>query len=95
GMIRNLYNVQIVNKTLEDLPLTFEVMKPEGAVVTIVGEGISVPSQEMAKGILIVDIPRESLKDQKNILKMTAWSGGRKVDQMKSSFLGPLKLNFK
>ncbi|MEO0585573.1 MAG: cytochrome c oxidase accessory protein CcoG, partial [Bacteroidota bacterium] len=94
GMIRNLYNVQIVNKTLEELPLTFTVTKPKGAVVTIVGEGIAVPSQDMTKGILIVDIPRAVIQDQKTILKMEAWSGGRKVDQMKSSFLGPLKLNF-
>ncbi|MEL6698433.1 MAG: cytochrome c oxidase accessory protein CcoG [Bacteroidota bacterium] len=95
GMIRNLYNVQIVNKTLEELPLTFKVTKPEGAIVTIVGAGIAVPSQDMTKGILIVDIPRAVIQDQKTILKMEAWSGGRKVDQMKSSFLGPLKLNFK
>ncbi|MDX2283135.1 MAG: cytochrome c oxidase accessory protein CcoG [Bacteroidia bacterium] len=88
GYISNLYNLQIVNKTQHEYPVTLKLVSPEGRI-RMVGKDLVVPSQDIAKGACFIEIPRAALDDRKTEVKIEIWSGDQRIDQVSTNFLGP------
>ncbi|MDP5171045.1 MAG: cytochrome c oxidase accessory protein CcoG [Bacteroidia bacterium] len=88
GNITNLYQVEIVNKTVQDYPLEFRLVGQEGTI-TVAGNSLEVKSRELAKGVLIVEIPKADLSGRQTDITVEIWSGGKILDKAKASFLGP------
>jgi hypothetical protein len=90
GHIRNLYNYQVINKALDEIDLRFEV-KADGAELEMVGEAVAVPKGKMAKGAFFIDIPKEKLESRKNTIYIEVYSGDKRIEKVKTNFLGPIK----
>lgn len=88
GDITNVYNVQIVNKTMHEYPLEFRLVSHDGDIMTA-GNTMTVPSRELAKGVLVVSIPKEDIHDRKTEVEIEVWSGDQKLNETTASFLGP------
>lgn len=91
GYISNLYNVQVVNKTQQAYPVTFKLVSPNGRIKMVGKEDLQVPSQDIAKGALFVEIARDSLHGNKNQIVIEIYSGDQKLDRVKTNFLGPMQ----
>ena len=92
GHITNLYQIEIVNKTFEDLPLELKVESPASASLTKVGEeGVTIPKEGMAKRLYIVQIPEDQITEMRTIINLGVYSQGKKLTQAKAKFVGPLK----
>ncbi|MEN0048412.1 MAG: 4Fe-4S dicluster domain-containing protein [Bacteroidota bacterium] len=87
--ISNLYNYQIINKTGEDLPVEF-VLLGEGNI-KIVGKIPDAKANEITEGALFIEIPKAALDSRKTKIKVSIWSNGEELDQVKTNFLGPVK----
>ena len=90
--VSNLYNIKVVNKTINKIPLTVKMEKGNGKVV-MVGDVIHVQSEGQGAGSFFVILSKNSIHERKTNLILGLYQGNRKIDVMKTSFLGPVTEN--
>ena len=91
GVISNLYNYQLVNKTDNIYNLTFHIENVEGAIIDYVGQDPSVMEHANAEGALFIKIPAEMLEGRKTTIKLVAKHNDEVLDKFETTFLGPIK----
>jgi cytochrome c oxidase accessory protein FixG len=92
GTITNLYNVEFVNKTFEDISLDIKVDSPEEAILSKVGEQtVVVPAGEMLKGVYFIKIPPDQITSSKTVLMVGVYKDGKRIERLKVKFIGPVK----
>jgi cytochrome c oxidase accessory protein FixG len=92
GAITNLYNVEFVNKTFEDIILEVKVESPEGALLSKVGEQqVVVPAGEMLKSVYFIRIPAEKIITAKTVVLIGVYRDGERIETLKVKFIGPVK----
>ncbi|MBX2971459.1 MAG: cytochrome c oxidase accessory protein CcoG [Cyclobacteriaceae bacterium] len=91
GTITNLYNVEFVNKTFEDLTLEVKAESPDGAVLSKVGEQqVVVPAGEMLKSVYFIKIPPEKITSAKTVVIVGVYRDGERIERLKVKFIGPV-----
>jgi len=89
GTVSNLYNIKIVNKTFDTLPVRIELEGIQGAI-SWVGEGIrSVTPDDLAEGEFFILLNKKDIHTTKTEIRIRVLSGDKQVDRAKTSFLGP------
>lgn len=88
GTITNLYQVKVINKTTDELPLTFKLLNHEGSV-EMVGKGITVAANSSAQGALFVVMDPQDLEELSSEIEIGIFSGDRKLEEIETKFLGP------
>lgn len=92
GTITNLYNVEFVNKTFEDISLEVKVDSPSEAVMSKVGEqAVMVPAGEMLKGVYFIKIPADKISASKTVVMVGVYKDGKRIERLKVKFIGPVK----
>ena len=91
GFITNLYNVEFVNKTFEDLPLEIKVESPAGALlVKPDGKPITVPAESFLKSIYFIKIPATNISTARTIVMLGVYKDGELLEKLKVKFIGPV-----
>jgi cytochrome c oxidase accessory protein FixG len=91
GVITNLYNVEFVNKTFNDLPIEIKVESPQQAkVFKVDGKPILVPAEGMAKSVYFIKIPEEQITNARTVVVLGIYSEGKKLETVKAKFIGPV-----
>lgn len=99
GQFSNLYNIQIVNKTFDEVPVRFLIQDVNGkevdkAAIRFVGPPIErVPLDSIAEAVLFIDLPEMKLSGIKTTFYLVVESHGKIIDRVKTNFLGPSKKN--
>lgn len=100
GKISNLYNIQIVNKTFNDMPVELklgsvgrgksnEELAKEGEI-RFVGEMLTkVQKDSMSEAVLFIVLPEKGLEGLKTQITLKVFSNGKEIDQVKTNFMGP------
>jgi len=88
----NIYNVKVLNKTFEEMPIEIRLESPEGEIVSL-GAIEAVAAQNSAEGRFMVQLPRESLSGSQTEITFGIYSGDEKLETVTSGFLGPGNLN--
>ena len=92
GNISNLYNIQVINKTFDDIELEIEVLEPAEAVISRVGEASTVvPSNGMVEGVYFVEIPADLVTKTKTSIKLGIYSESELLEDISTNFLGPVR----
>lgn len=90
GRISNLYNIQFVNKTLDEVTLDVRILDFPEATLRRVGEqALTIPAGGMTEGVFFIAIPREVLTDRKTPLRLELTQGERVLAQSKTNFMSP------
>lgn len=89
--VTNLYNIKIANKTIQNVPLTLKLENSPGTI-EIIGSRhlIDVKKEDQGAGTFFVVLPRHALRQRNTILKIGLYEGSKKLDVVKTSFLGPV-----
>jgi cytochrome c oxidase accessory protein FixG len=89
--VTNLYNIKVANKTIQDVPLTLKIENYPGKI-EIIGSHhrIDVKKEGQGAGTFFVVLPRNTLQQRSTILKIGLYEGSKKLDVIKTSFLGPV-----
>lgn len=91
GLITNLYNVEFVNKTFDDLPLEIRVESPAIATIQKVdGKPIVVPAEGLAKSVYFIKIPEDKVTNARTVVTLGIYAGGKKLETVKAKFIGPV-----
>lgn len=92
GMITNLYSIQFVNKTFEDIPLTIKIHSPSEAIISRVGgdQSIVAPAENLYKGVFFIKMPAEKVKGARTDITIGIYHGDKLVEEVTTRFLGPI-----
>jgi cytochrome c oxidase accessory protein FixG len=90
GKISNLYNVKLVNKTNEELPIKITLERPQGTI-QIIGNEILVPGQSVGESVFFVILDVSVMKKDKTEIEIGVYSGDRLIDKDRVTFIGPNK----
>ncbi len=92
GRISNLYNIQIINKTFDDISLDIRILEHPGATITRVGEAsLVVPANGMLEGVYFVEFSVDQIDKVKTPILMGIYQGDELLEKIKTNFLGPIK----
>ena len=90
NIISNVYTFKLINKTsvkIEDIH--FELISHEGTIKLIGVHDFDIEAQQFYGGSLFIEIPRTSLSDSKESLKIGVFSGGKLIETTTTNFMGP------
>ena len=92
GVITNLYNIEFVNKTFNEMNLEIKVESPSFAQIHRVdGKGIVIPAEGMVKGIFFIKIPEENVLKPRTVVTLGIYQNGEQIETVNAKFIGPVK----
>ena len=86
--ISNMYNLKVSNKTFTEMPLEFRLIDNDGEIKLIEHE-INLKPLEIHEGTLLIVLNKEKIKMTNTPLKIEILSGGKQIDIVNTTFLGP------
>ncbi|MGD1840878.1 MAG: cytochrome c oxidase accessory protein CcoG [Thermonemataceae bacterium] len=91
GVLSNLYNTQLVNKTFETLTLDLKVRDDFGRIERVNGKPnqLTLEAGEKVDLIFFVDIPKKQLQEMKTPIQIEVYKEGKLIETAKTNFLGP------
>lgn len=92
GQITNVYNIEFVNKTFDDVSLEMKVESPTAASLLKIGDPqIVVPSEGILKGLFMIKLPEEEIKTMKMNVVLGIYQNGNRIETANARFIGPIK----
>ena len=88
--VSNLYNIKIINKTINDIPLTLKLEDAPGRIIEAEGRSIAVPKEGQGKGSFFIVLPNNIIKERKLKLSIGLYEGDKKITTLKTNFMGPI-----
>ncbi|MEM9981007.1 MAG: cytochrome c oxidase accessory protein CcoG [Bacteroidota bacterium] len=91
GVLSNLYNTQLVNKTFEPLTLDLKVRDDFGRIERVNGKPnqLTLEAGEKVDLIFFVDIPKKQLQEMKTPIYVEVYKKDKLIETAKTNFLGP------
>jgi cytochrome c oxidase accessory protein FixG len=88
--ISNLYNIKLINKTRNDIPIQLKVEGDDiSGEIRMVGKDLTVGKEAIGDGVFFVLIDKNQLHHRKNKIEIEIYSGNRKIDEVKTNFMAP------
>jgi cytochrome c oxidase accessory protein FixG len=91
NMVSNLYNIRLINKTHKTVPVELKLESGKGNI-KMVGKAILLDKESKGSSEFFIFLPSSEIKERKTILHVGVYSGGKKLQTIKTTFLGPLAL---
>ncbi|WPP52089.1 cytochrome c oxidase accessory protein CcoG [Catalinimonas niigatensis] len=87
--ISNLYNIKIINKTNEAMPIRLELLDEKGSIRMVGNEELMLNKQGVAESALFVIFDRNDLQQMKTEVHIGVYSGDKLIEKVETNFLGP------
>jgi len=87
--VSNLYTVNFLNKTHENIPVQLKV-ENYPAEIKMIGKDILVKKESVAQGEFFILMDRKDITVRKSKLEIGIYSNGTKIKTIKTNFLGPV-----
>jgi hypothetical protein len=88
----NLYKMQLVNKTREDLPINLALEHPQGEIQYLT-EKIFLKSESVGEANFMVILPKEFVLSSNTPVEFGIYSNERLITKYKLNFVGPNTLD--
>ncbi|MFI5201932.1 MAG: FixG Ig-like domain-containing protein, partial [Candidatus Kapaibacterium sp.] len=88
GGIANFYDLQIINKTPNDLPYSLRVLSPSTASIIPLGLPTSVAKDTIMKGRFLITLPKKTGENQIGVT-LAVESDGKVMKRITTEFLTP------
>ncbi|MCF6331679.1 MAG: cytochrome c oxidase accessory protein CcoG [Draconibacterium sp.] len=86
--ISNVYNIKIVNKTHEKIPLQIRLISQKGEI-KMAGNKMEILDQSMFESTFILFIPKKQVKSDKTEVEFGIYSNNELIETYKTTFVGP------
>ncbi|MEQ8904144.1 cytochrome c oxidase accessory protein CcoG [Ekhidna sp.] len=88
GMITNLYQVKMVNKTNDAMDVRFELIEPNGRI-EMIGGAIDLVEQGIGEGAFFIIMDPKDIEKMSTMATIGVYSGDELVETVETKFLGP------
>jgi len=93
GMVSNLYNYKIINKTFENIEGELRLLNVEGEIELIGSDGFQLKSESLTEGTFFVILELDDLKSRESEVEIGVFDeNGEMLDKVVTSFLAPVKI---
>jgi len=92
GKISNLYNIKLVNKTEQDLPVEIRIISHQGEI-NIIGNGINIKKQTVGESVFFLILDSQDITSDKTSVIFGIYSEGELIEEITSTFVGPNSLS--
>ena len=89
GHFSNLYTVKVVNKTHRPMPIELKLENIPGDLFVMGRDRIVVPPEKLAETSVLVELDRAVMKSGTTPLVVGVYSNGRRIQTLKTAFIGP------
>ncbi|HEX5218728.1 MAG TPA: cytochrome c oxidase accessory protein CcoG [Verrucomicrobiae bacterium] len=89
--IENLYTLKLVNKTMRDLPVELKLEGVEGNLEIMGEKNLVVPAGKLTETSVLIELSSTNLTGATTKLKVGVYTGGKRVQTVKTVFVGPRK----
>ncbi len=89
----NLYNYKLLNKTYKDKELELRPENFDGVIKLVGEEKLKVPQEAYTSGSMFIYIDKKDIRKRKTKLRIGVYEGGKKIQDVNTSFLGPFTAN--
>jgi cytochrome c oxidase accessory protein FixG len=93
GLISNLYDLNIVNKTFKETPVKIKLLQPENGELKLIGNDIVLKPQQIVETKFLVLLEKEDLHKMNTPIEIGVYDGDKLIKKVKTSFLGPVEIN--
>lgn len=91
GQIENLYTLKLVNKTMRNLPVQLRLENEVGQLEVMGVKELIVPAGELKETSILISMPKAALDGATTKLRVSVYSGDKKMQTVKTIFTGPRK----
>ncbi|HCX20859.1 MAG: cytochrome c oxidase accessory protein CcoG [Flammeovirgaceae bacterium] len=88
GTISNLYQLKMVNKTAEDMPIELRLEGIDGKL-EMVGDNLLLKKQGLGEGAFFIVLDPADLTKMSTDIQIGVYSNGEQIETVKTRFLGP------
>jgi cytochrome c oxidase accessory protein FixG len=88
GHFSNLYTIRVVNKTSREIPIQLKLENIKGAL-QVMGQDIVVAPQKSAETSALIELDPAVMKPGTTPLVVGVYSQGRRLETLKTGFIGP------
>ena len=85
----NLYNLKIINKTHNDIPVHLKLENIKGEIRTV-GKELSVKPKSVAEGAIFIVLNGAEIKKIKTRIEIGVYEGNRLIEKVNTTFVGPV-----
>jgi cytochrome c oxidase accessory protein FixG len=89
GRFSNLYTVRLVNKTSRELPVELRLENLPGTLSVMGAGNLLVPPQKLSQDSVLIELDPSVMKSGNTPLVLGVYSGGRRLQTLKTAFIGP------
>lgn len=89
GDIRNLYNVTVLNKSTEPMPVSLRLLEPEEGSLIMVGDLSNIGPEELGSSAFFLELPDSLFSTRRIPVKIGVFSAGNLLEEKTSTFIGP------
>jgi cytochrome c oxidase accessory protein FixG len=90
GIISNLYNIKMVNKSFEEKEISLQLKDLNGNITIVGRSNFVLKPESVAEGSLFIEIPKSLLKKRKNNIEVNIVANGEIVETVETKFLAPI-----
>jgi cytochrome c oxidase accessory protein FixG len=90
GKISNLYLLKLTNKTRQEIPIQLKLESLLGEL-TVLGGQLHLPAEKQTEASVLIEITPERLKSGNTPLRVGVYAGPKKIETLKTIFIGPRK----
>ncbi len=88
--ISNLYNIQFINKTTEDIKLDLKVKDYPDATIKRVGEeSLDVKAEGQMDAVFFIEMEKKDIQKMKTSLQIELSADGEFIEEIQTNFVGP------
>lgn len=91
GRFSNLYTVKVVNKTAREIPLELKLENVAGELRVMGQAQLVVPPRELVENSILIQLQPTDMQPGKTPLVLGVYSQGKKIESLKTFFIGPRK----
>lgn len=89
GKISNLFEAKIINKSIQDIPITLKLEDLNGDIVIIGNKQIVLKKEAISEFTFFLEIPLKLIVKRSSTIKIGVYQGDEKIQTINTKFLGP------
>lgn len=90
--ITNLYNINLANKTLKEVPITLKLKGLEGEI-KVIGNDINLEPTGVIEAKFLIYVQKDKIKMMNTPFTVQVYAGDKLLNELESSFNGPVTIN--
>ncbi len=88
GIIQNIYNLRVINKTSDKMPIVLKLKNIEGQIKVVSGD-IVVEENGTSETVIVIELNKKHLFTAIRLIEIQILSNGELIDEIRTNFLGP------